>query len=233
VTKAASTLRNRVLAMEPGAFLGSEDDLIEQLGVSRPTFRQAARLLAHEELLTIRRGVGGGFFVRRPSIDTVSQSAATYLRSRDTTLDQVSEVAGRLTLVALNLALSCRDEHARERLATLRGKLLAQGEHRETPSELMNWEMELSDAIGEMSGNPALALCLHMFNRFGMDQSAVAFWAHHPKRVAKWSGLRIRVIEALLARDETATHRVFGERARLIRSWIQREQSNRKPSRRR
>lgn len=224
VTRAASALRNRLLSMEDGEFVGSEDELIESLGVSRPTFRQAAQLLAHEQLLTIKRGVGGGFFVRRPSIDTVSRSVATYLRSRDTTLDHVIEVNIHLIRIALSLAVECRDEAPRERLATLRGKLLAQGEHRETPLELMNWEMELADVIGEMSGNPAIALCLHMFNQFGRDQSNIYFWANHPRRVATWSALRLRTIEALLARDEDLARELFEERGRLVGVWIRREQ---------
>src|SRR5690606_24357993 len=162
---------------------------------------QAARLLAHEELLTIKRGVGGGFFVRRPSIETVRRSVATYLRSRDTTLEDVMEVTRHVNRIALNLSLQCQDEAARERLATLRGKLLALGERRETPRELLEHEVELADELGEMSGNPAITLCLHMFNQFGIDQSTIDFWASQPKRVTTWSQLRMRVIEALLARD--------------------------------
>src|SRR5690554_8119325 len=81
--KAASVLRDHILAGHEGEYLGSESELLERLGISRPTFRQAARLLEHEQLLVIKRGVGGGFYSRRPSIHTVANSAALYLRSEE------------------------------------------------------------------------------------------------------------------------------------------------------
>jgi len=46
--RAAHALREDILAREDGELLGSEDELMERLGVSRPTLRQAARLLEHE-----------------------------------------------------------------------------------------------------------------------------------------------------------------------------------------
>lgn len=44
-----------------GAAPRSEDELLERYGVSRPTLRQAARILEHEQLIDVRRGVNGGF----------------------------------------------------------------------------------------------------------------------------------------------------------------------------
>ena len=47
---AAERLRTIVLDADEGAFIGSEDALISQLGCSRSTVRQVARLLEREGL---------------------------------------------------------------------------------------------------------------------------------------------------------------------------------------
>lgn len=86
IQSAVARLREEILARrEPGAFLGSEEDLQARLGVSRPTLRQAARILEHENLLSVRRGSRGGLFARAPSPDAVSHIAAVYLRYQGTT----------------------------------------------------------------------------------------------------------------------------------------------------
>ena len=91
VKQAVDALRKRILAVAGGeVFLGSEEQLIEALGVSRPTFRQAARLLEHELLLKIKRGIHGGFFAQPPSASAVSRMAAIYLNAQGTTLQQIS-----------------------------------------------------------------------------------------------------------------------------------------------
>jgi GntR family transcriptional repressor for pyruvate dehydrogenase complex len=65
--------------------LGSESDLMATLGIGRPTLRQAARLLEQQQLLIVRRGIGGGLFGRRPSEEGVSATASVFLRSQHTT----------------------------------------------------------------------------------------------------------------------------------------------------
>src|SRR5690554_6008340 len=77
--KAASVLRDHILAGHEGEYLGSESEVVERLGIRRPSFRQGARILEDGELLVIKRGGGGGFFSRRPSIHSVSYSAALFL----------------------------------------------------------------------------------------------------------------------------------------------------------
>jgi DNA-binding FadR family transcriptional regulator len=58
----ARHLRNRIIRGElpEGTMLPSEHDLIRQFGVSRPTLREAIRVLESEQLLEITRGLHGG-----------------------------------------------------------------------------------------------------------------------------------------------------------------------------
>jgi DNA-binding FadR family transcriptional regulator len=47
----------------PGDFLGREEDLAAEFGVSRPTLREALKLLASGNLIRASKGPGGGIFV--------------------------------------------------------------------------------------------------------------------------------------------------------------------------
>jgi GntR family transcriptional repressor for pyruvate dehydrogenase complex len=65
----AAKIRGEILAgtLRPGDRLPSEDSLMSSFGVSRPTLREAIRLLEADELLDVRRGARGGAVVRRQS----------------------------------------------------------------------------------------------------------------------------------------------------------------------
>ena len=86
VSATVDMLRDEILQRDDGEWLGWEDDLVERLGVSRPTLRQAARLLEAEELLVVKRGTNGGLFARRPTTDAVARMASVFLRSEGTTV---------------------------------------------------------------------------------------------------------------------------------------------------
>jgi GntR family transcriptional regulator, transcriptional repressor for pyruvate dehydrogenase complex len=47
----------------PGDFLGREEDLAAEFGVSRPTMREALKLLSSGNLVRATKGPGGGIFV--------------------------------------------------------------------------------------------------------------------------------------------------------------------------
>lgn len=53
--------------LKPGSRLPGEAELMEDYGVSRPTLREALRMLEHDEVIEIRRGARGGAIVRSPS----------------------------------------------------------------------------------------------------------------------------------------------------------------------
>src|ERR1700712_5297682 len=64
----AATLRERILAgIEiEGSTLPTQDQLVQEFGVSYPSIREALRILETEGLVTVRRGNVGGAEVHRP-----------------------------------------------------------------------------------------------------------------------------------------------------------------------
>lgn len=69
------------LGVPAGELIGSEDDVIAQLGVSRVTVRQAARLLERDGLLSVKRGKKGGYFSARPGLDMMEAVVCAYLET--------------------------------------------------------------------------------------------------------------------------------------------------------
>jgi GntR family transcriptional repressor for pyruvate dehydrogenase complex len=58
----------------PDDFLGREEDLAAAFGVSRPTLREALKLLASGNLIRANKGPGGGIFVARTAEQGISRS---------------------------------------------------------------------------------------------------------------------------------------------------------------
>lgn len=81
--------RLRVLIVEsasPGDILPSERVLVERFGVSRPTVREALRVLEVEGLVEIRRGLYGGAIVRDIGVTDMAQMFGLYLRRQRATI---------------------------------------------------------------------------------------------------------------------------------------------------
>ena len=90
----ADRLRTQIAAgtLKFGDRLPSESALLEQLGISRPTLREALRVLESEGLIRLGRGARSGAIVLGPSIETAAQHGALYLVSHGTTLGEVHQV---------------------------------------------------------------------------------------------------------------------------------------------
>jgi GntR family transcriptional regulator, transcriptional repressor for pyruvate dehydrogenase complex len=102
---AAAAIRTDVMRIAcDGEFLGSEDELIERYNVSRPTLRQAVRIVEHEQLITVRRGVNGGFFTRLPTSEAVARVASVFLRLNGTDLLDLLRTVSVLTPALAEMA---------------------------------------------------------------------------------------------------------------------------------
>jgi DNA-binding FadR family transcriptional regulator len=94
----ANELRRLIVRGElnEGDALPPEASLMLRFGVSRPTLREAFRILESERLLSIARGARGGPRVHHPNLATGTRYTALLLQARGVTLEDV--YMARLTI---------------------------------------------------------------------------------------------------------------------------------------
>ncbi len=77
--------------LHPGDTLPSEQQLMGQFGVSRPTLREAFRILEAEDLISVKRGSRGGARVTQPSLSVAARYVGLLLQVQGTTIADVYE----------------------------------------------------------------------------------------------------------------------------------------------
>jgi GntR family transcriptional regulator, transcriptional repressor for pyruvate dehydrogenase complex len=89
--RVATVLRRMLVRGEitEGTMLPPESELMERFGVSRPTLREAFRVLESESLIKVERGVRGGARVHRPRRQTLARYAGLILEYEGVTLKDV------------------------------------------------------------------------------------------------------------------------------------------------
>lgn len=94
--------------MSPGDRLGTEQELATEYGVSRPTVREALRLLSSAHLIRSARGPGGGVFVASTPSEgmsrTLSASIAALLETEDLSLRDLMDARIHLEVPLAGLA---------------------------------------------------------------------------------------------------------------------------------
>ncbi|MCD4524273.1 FadR/GntR family transcriptional regulator [Nocardioides sp. cx-173] len=89
----AGHLRRQIVRgeLQPGRTLPPEIQLMEQYGVSRPTLREAFRILEAEALISVRRGSRGGAQVIAPEVAVAARYVGLLLQIQGTTINDVYE----------------------------------------------------------------------------------------------------------------------------------------------
>jgi GntR family transcriptional regulator, transcriptional repressor for pyruvate dehydrogenase complex len=221
VKRTAIALREDILNSADGAFLGSESDLVSRFKVSRPTFRQASKLLEQEQLLVIKRGVGGGFFARQPSAQAVAHVAAVYLLSRKATIEDAIRAAR--PLFADTARLAARRGHP-NRSARLRAFVLQQEEFGANAGDLrafLRSEREFLSIFASLSGNPVLQLYATVLVDFAGTFVAQNVYSNHPDRIAEYQAVRRSLIQAIIDGDEELAELLSLRRSDAIIGWME------------
>ncbi len=77
--------------VRPGQRLPGERRLCEELGVGRPTLREALRSLEAVGIIEVRPGKGGGAYAVTPSESTVGDALAALVNLRGASLEDLAE----------------------------------------------------------------------------------------------------------------------------------------------
>jgi DNA-binding FadR family transcriptional regulator len=174
-----------------GQVLGSEADLLERYQVSRAVFREAVRLVEHQQVARTRRGPGGGLVITEPTVGAVIDAVVLYLHRVDARLDEIFEARIILEEIACQLASQRTDESD---LAELRH--FAEG----APVDPEGDPRELHAVVAAISRNAGLELFVDVFNRVAQLYSPD--WQRLGSAIAKeTTHAHAMIAEALMAGD--------------------------------
>ncbi|MDM7957649.1 GntR family transcriptional regulator [Blastomonas sp.] len=220
IGKTAQTLSQLSLAAAPGDYLGAESDLLDRLGVSRPTLRQAAKIVERDRLISVRRGMRGGFYAERPDAQDAVRALTRYLRLEGTTIRDVFAVTRMISEESGALATQCSDPVLRAELQAFKSTIDAC----DTPADIVRSETALARLLALMSGNPVLRLFVEIGYTFGIRESDVHFYTSAQDR-AQTRTLQHGLCEAVLAGDADIARLMMRRRSALVTEWLERETS--------
>lgn len=180
----------------PGDRLPAEREFAEVLGVGRPAVREAYRALELIGILEIRKGKQGGAFITEQDHRLVTQTLGDLIRLRQVGMAELTDA--RLILEKDVAELAIRRVVA-EDIAKLRANIdsaIAQSHSGITASEE---NLRFHTLLGEMSGNPILAMMLASI----MDLLRLVIRAASPGPDASLDTANdhIDIVDALQARD--------------------------------
>jgi DNA-binding FadR family transcriptional regulator len=160
----ADELRALIVSGElvEGEMLGHEPDLVERFGVSRPSLREALRILEAEGLVSVVRGVRGGVIVHEPDTRITARTAALLLQARNVPLADVFEARTIIEPTAVrNIALSRgRKSAARE----LRSLLRDEEDAIEDPEKFGVANAAFHHGLMALAGNATLTIVADMLD---------------------------------------------------------------------
>lgn len=107
----AGTLRSRILSGElhDGDLLPKQEELVNEFRVSKPSVREAFRILETEGLVSVRRGNVGGSVVHIPQTESVTYMLALVLQMRGVSLSDAGAALHMLEPAAAALCARRED----------------------------------------------------------------------------------------------------------------------------
>ncbi len=157
----AENLRSRITGgiLREGDMLPKLEDLMEEFNVSKPSLREALRILETEGLITVRRGNMGGAAVHAPGNRDAGYMIGLVLESRNVTVKDLAEAIKLFEPVSAALCAERPD-----RLTTVLPRLQEiherQREAAEDPIAFAATGREFHAALVELGGNETIRLVI-------------------------------------------------------------------------
>lgn len=175
----ARRLRRMIVegGLADGDFLPHESSLMEHFGVSRPTLREAFRVLESEGLIELRRGSRTGARITVPGPEAVARPAGLLLQLGSATLSDVYVARSAVEPAAARLLALSGDE---ERYAALESALEEERANLSDPELFATGSAVFHLRLVQLSGNQTLALMAGMIYEIIARQTRRAVRANPP-----------------------------------------------------
>ncbi len=159
----SDALRRKIVSGElaEGDNLPPEPDLVAQFGVSRPTLREALRILESESLIRTRRGSRSGAEVCAPKVETSARYMGFVLQHEGVTVDDVLHARMILEPPLAGLTAAHRDDTT---LRELRQALVAEEEALADRASYAEASIHFHEVVVSLAGVRTLSLTVRQYN---------------------------------------------------------------------
>ncbi|OFB37155.1 GntR family transcriptional regulator [Mycolicibacterium sp. (ex Dasyatis americana)] len=166
----AATLRRMIVLrqLQEGDYLPQEAELMEHFQVSRPTLREAVRVLESEGLVEVRRGSRTGARVRVPGPEAVARPAALLLELAGATLGDVMTARTSIEPLAARLLAESGTIGAKSELRAIVESIPRAWE----TGSLASASASLHRCLVELSGNATLSMVASMLHEIATRHTA-------------------------------------------------------------
>jgi DNA-binding FadR family transcriptional regulator len=161
--KAANYLRKEILEgrFKAGDNLPSEAEMMAMFGISRPTLREAMRILESLGLVTVYRGKRGGAAVRHPAVTVTAANAAIYLQANHATLQELQRAR---SMIEPELVRGLEGRVTPAHFAELRAILASARAAMDDPVAYVQYTTAFHTALFELMDNKVLNLIASMLH---------------------------------------------------------------------
>ncbi|MGH1420498.1 MAG: FadR/GntR family transcriptional regulator [Hyphomonas sp.] len=170
----ADKIRGQIVRGEltEGDTLPPEGQLMETLGISRPTLREAYRILEAEKLISVKRGSRSGAQVHLPRAETASRYVGYVLQSQQTSIADL--YASQMALEPYIVRTLCKMKDNSAAVATLNDHVtyLSGLAERAEIEEFTQGVAEFHMLLVKLTGNNTLTLVSTLLNDLMVNHKA-------------------------------------------------------------
>jgi DNA-binding FadR family transcriptional regulator len=195
----ASVLRERIIegSLGDGDLLPKQDALLEEFRISRPSLREALRILESEGLIRVRRGNVGGSVVEVPTAETSAYMFGLVLQSRRGTVTDLASAIKHIEPITASLCAQ-RSDRAKKVLPGLEANLAATTAAIGDGPEFTRLAREFHELMVASCGNETLILTVGALE---------SLWSEQERRWAQTADSQGRYPDARHQREVQSAHK--------------------------
>jgi DNA-binding FadR family transcriptional regulator len=196
--------------LRTGDRLPGERSLAAQMEISRPTLREAVKVLVEAGVLEVRRGPGGGMYVATDVVPTelVRHSASLRLAEIAAVLEARRMLEPQVAKLAAERATE-DDFAALERSIDAMRRIVEGGWHPRHEDRFLQLDVQFHLALARAAGNPTVETLMRMLFR---QLEIARDMAMHVPLVPEWTiSIHVRTLAALRSGDPDEVEAVMDE----------------------
>jgi len=221
----ADRLRSQIISgtIAVGTTLPPENELLAKFDISRPTLREALRILEAESLINVGRGVRRGAIVLGANVDKVADYASALLASEGVTMLDLHEARTFFepgVIRALGNLSATESDQAVKKVSAVLAEMDARLEEKNYVA-LVHGTQEFHQALARLSGNRTIAIFVEILHVISDDLYASTLLQDGTSAAATHANMK-KTVEGYRALVDLLGKRKYDEASAFWQRYMER-----------